>query len=429
MRTIEHFEAGPDFRARLSGYAARYEEFALLDSCGNEVYGPNQFDQLLACSAVAVLPGGGSGSGDADWKTSVNEHADWIFGYLGYECNAGNEPVFPSPNRLFDTPPYRFFVPGIVIMVKQNTVTISVHASVCDSPERIFHDITETPIYPQIIAHTRLEPLVTASEYINAVKKIQQHIIDGDIYELNFCQPFAARDVDIDPISIFNRLCEIAKAPFSVLYRFNDQYLICASPERFFSFDGKVMKSMPIKGTAKRGGDSETDKRLKDELANSEKDRAEHVMIVDLVRNDLTPYAIPGSIQVDDLFGIYGFEQVWQMVSTIVATKHPDASLADALIHAFPMGSMTGAPKIRAMQLAAAYEPWQRGMYSGAFGYITPEGHCDFNVIIRSLLYNNANRLLAAYAGGAIVFDSEPQHELEECYLKLSAIQRVLGGD
>lgn len=432
MRTVAHFPIGPDFRSRLSAFAAGYEEFALLDSCNNTVYGPNQFDFLLACGAVAVVTQD-SGGGVADWYAAVSERADWLFGYLGYELNATTDNISPSPQQLFNTAPLRFFVPGIVIRVQNNIAMISVHEMACDTPENVFRKINDTPFETLTSAYNqseniRLEPLISDYDYVNTVKKIQQHIIDGDIYELNYCQPFVARNTTIDPVAVFNRLCAVAKAPFSVLYRCGEQYLMCASPERFFSFDGKTMRSMPIKGTRKRGEDEASDKRLFADLESSEKDKAEHVMIVDLVRNDLTPLAETGSIQVTDLFGIYPFEQVWQMVSTVSARLRSDAKLSEALIRAFPMGSMTGAPKIRAMQLAAQYEPWQRGMYSGAFGYFDPDGRCDFNVIIRSLLYHTQTQLLAAYAGGAIVYDSIPEKELEECYVKLSGILRVLNG-
>lgn len=431
MRTSAQFQVGEDFRSRLSEFAGRYEEYALLDSCGNTEYGANTFDYLLACAAVAVIVHTEGESVSAELKAAIHEHGDYLFGYLGYELNALQEPVFSSPQQLFQLPAMRFFVPGILVMVKDGTATISIHESTCDTAENVFRTISE--ISEENLGNflhnpspITLKPLVSASDYLSTVDKIRQHIIDGDIYEMNYCQPFVANDVNINPTNLFNRLCSIAKAPFSVLYRFGEQYLICGSPERFFSYNGETMCSMPIKGTRRRGGDAVSDKRLRDELITSEKDRAEHVMIVDLVRNDLTPHAIPGSITVDNLFGIYGFEQVWQMVSTIVARLRPDAHVVDALLHAFPMGSMTGAPKIRAMQLAAQYEPFQRGMYSGTFGYFTPDGHCDFNVVIRSMLYNSEQQILAAFAGGAIVYDSVAEKELEECLLKLSAIRRVL---
>lgn len=426
MRTTHTFHIEPGFREQLAAFASRYEEFALLDSCGNTAYGAPNFDYLLACAPVAVHvhPVGDSlAAGDV---VSRLPQGDWLFGYVGYEFNANTEAIFPPEKKLFDTPPLRFFVPGIVIQVKGAIATLHLHPELCESAENIHQQIRASIPVDVPNDTIRLQPLVSASDYVETVEKIRQHIIDGDIYELNYCQPFVAEQVDIDPLSVYNRLCEVSQAPFSVLYRFGEQYLMCASPERFFSFDGKRMSSMPIKGTRKRASDPAADEALRHALANSEKDRAEHVMIVDLVRNDLTPLAEPGTIKVDALYGIYAFPQVFQMVSTISAQLREGADLRKAMIQAFPMGSMTGAPKVRAMQLAATYEPYQRGMYSGTFGYFTPEGTCDFNVVIRSLLYNANTQLLAAYAGGAIVYDSEPEKELEECYVKLSGIMRAL---
>lgn len=427
MRITAEFHIESDFRSRLSAYAAGFEEFALLDSCGNTVYGSPGFDYLLAAGAQAVCAPGDAARVLADWEAFVEAHGDWIFGFLSYELNAATESIFPPEKKLFPAPALRFFIPSMLVRVQGNVATISVHPdAACDTPELIFKNILSTPPQPDTNNSIRLEPLISESAYAANVARIRQHIIDGDIYELNYCQPFAAQNVEIDPISVFNRLCEVSKAPFSVLYRFGAQYLICGSPERFFRYDGSRMQSMPIKGTRRRDADVVADRQLREELASSVKDLAENIMIVDLVRNDLTPHAVPGSIRVDELFGVYAFPQVYQLVSTISAELRPGVPVCRAIRQAFPMGSMTGAPKVRAMEIIADVEPYQRGMYSGAFGYFTPEGHCDFNVVIRSLLYNADTRLLAAYAGGAIVYDSVAEKELEECYVKLSGVQKVL---
>lgn len=427
MRISAEFHIESDFRTRLSAYAAGFEEFALLDSCGNTVYGAHGFDYLLAAGAQAVCAPGEEARVLADWEAFVEAHGDWIFGFLSYELNAATESISPPEKKLFPAPALRFFIPAILVRVQGNTATISVHpGALCDTPEQVYHSILSTPPQPDTSNSIRLQPLITETEYASNIARIRQHIIDGDIYELNYCQPFIAPNADIDPVSVFNRLCEVSKAPFSVLYRFGAQYLICGSPERFFRYDGSRMQSMPIKGTRRRDTDAAADRRLRDELASSVKDRAENIMIVDLVRNDLTPYAVPGSIRVDELFGVYAFPQVYQLVSTISAELRADVPVCRAIRQAFPMGSMTGAPKVRAMEIIAEVEPYQRGIYSGAFGYFTPEGHCDFNVVIRSLLYDADTRLLAAYAGGAIVYDSVAEKELEECYVKLAGVQKVL---
>ena len=200
-----------------------------------------------------------------------------------------------------------------------------------------------------------------------------------------------------------------------------------ASPERYLCKRGDVLISQPIKGTAKRNADPEIDHHIKAMLKTDVKEQAENVMIVDLVRNDLTKVAAKGSVKVDELFGIYGFPQVYQMISTVSCKLNPDIHFIDAIKHTFPMGSMTGAPKIRAMELIEQYEFNKRGVYSGALGYITPDADFDFNVIIRSILYDASAEYLSFQVGGAITYAADAEREYEECLLKASAIMKTLG--
>jgi para-aminobenzoate synthetase component 1 len=218
----------------------------------------------------------------------------------------------------------------------------------------------------------------------------------------------------------------LSKAPFSCYFKFDGKYLLSASPERFLKKQGSKLISMPIKGTARRGKNIEDDLALRRKLLADQKERSENVMIVDLVRNDLSRSSVEGSVKVEELFGIKTFPQVHQMVSTITGVLRDDVHFVDAIRNAFPMGSMTGAPKVRAMELIEQYEKSKRGLYSGAVGYITPEGDFDFNVVIRSLLYNSLNHYLSFHVGSAIVFDSAPEKEYEECLLKAKALIQVL---
>ncbi|MCB0641386.1 MAG: anthranilate synthase component I family protein, partial [Phaeodactylibacter sp.] len=259
-------------------------------------------------------------------------------------------------------------------------------------------------------------------EYLQQVQRIKEHILEGDLYELNFCQEFFTEGVACDPLALFHQLNQAAKTPFAAYYKVRNRHLLCASPERFLKKTGDRVVSQPIKGTIQRGSTPATDAAFKAQLQASEKDRAENVMIVDLVRNDLAKTCLPGSVQVDDLFGIYPFETVFQMISTISGRNKPGTSPIEVLRQAFPMGSMTGAPKVKSMELIEALERSQRGLYSGALGYISPEGDFDFNVVIRSLLYNAATEYLAFQVGGAIVYDSIPEQEYEECLLKAKAL-------
>jgi para-aminobenzoate synthetase component 1 len=231
----------------------------------------------------------------------------------------------------------------------------------------------------------------------------------------------------LNPVETYLRLSEISSAPFGAYYKLNDKYLLCSSPERFMKKAGNKLISQPIKGTIKRGGTDEEDIELKHSLLNDVKERAENVMIVDLVRNDLAKSCRPGSVKVEELFGIYTYPTVHQMISTVTGELDEQTHFIDALRNAFPMGSMTGAPKIEVMKLIEYYETTKRGLFSGSVGYITPDGDFDFNVVIRSLFYNEANKYLSYSTGGAITYDSIPEKEYEECMLKAKGIMKALG--
>jgi para-aminobenzoate synthetase component 1 len=220
---------------------------------------------------------------------------------------------------------------------------------------------------------------------------------------------------------------EISPNPFAAFYRLQDKYLLCASPERFLMKTGNQISSQPIKGTNKRDLlNSLHDDELKKELAESRKDQSENVMIVDLVRNDLTKICKEASVKVDELFGIYSFPQVHQMISTIRGELKEATPFSQIISATFPMGSMTGAPKHRVMQLIDEYEPSSRGIFSGSVGYINPDGDFDFNVVIRSIMYNATNRCLSYQVGSGITFYSDPEKEWVECMLKAEAIKKVL---
>jgi para-aminobenzoate synthetase component 1 len=261
-------------------------------------------------------------------------------------------------------------------------------------------------------------------EYIRTIKKLKNHIQQGNIYEINFCHEFYSNS-SIDPINIYLKLNEISPSPFSSYYKLKDKYLMSASPERFLKKVKNKIISQPIKGTIKRGLDKKEDTYLKDKLYNDPKEKAENVMIVDLVRNDLSRTAKKGSVKVEELFGIYGFSQVFQMISTITSEVEDDANIIDIIKNAFPMGSMTGAPKVRVMQLIEEYEKTKRGLYSGSVGFITPENDFDFNVIIRSILYNQSRNYVSFTVGGAITSLADPEKEYEECMLKAEAMIKV----
>jgi para-aminobenzoate synthetase component 1 len=263
-------------------------------------------------------------------------------------------------------------------------------------------------------------------EYFAKVNTMLNHIHRGDIYEANFCQEFFAEETQINPLETYNKLNRISKPPFAAFLKLNDKYLLSASPERYIKKEGQTITSQPIKGTAKRSENADEDAKLKAALERDIKERSENVMIVDLVRNDLSKTAIKGSVEVKELCKVYTFDQVHQMISTIQSKVSSDVSPIDIIKTTFPMGSMTGAPKISAMKIIEDLEETKRGLYSGAVGYFTPEGDFDFNVVIRSILYNETNQYVSYSVGGAITAKSDPLNEYEECLIKAKAMREVL---
>ncbi|HYH55616.1 MAG TPA: anthranilate synthase component I family protein, partial [Anseongella sp.] len=266
---------------------------------------------------------------------------------------------------------------------------------------------------------------ISREDYLETVEAIRRHIREGDVYELTFCLDFYAGDYQCDPAALFSRLNSAAPAPFASFLKLGEHHIICASPERFLKKTGSNILSQPVKGTIRRSGRPAEDEQLKSALRNSEKEQAENVMIVDLVRNDLARSAVPGSVKVSELFGIYSFPHWHQMISTVEAEARPGLHPLEIIRHAFPMGSMTGAPKIMAMRLIEQYERTKRGAFSGAIGYFTPGRDFDFNVVIRSVLYNSGRKQLLFPVGSAITYDSLPENEYQECLLKAQAIHAL----
>ena len=271
-----------------------------------------------------------------------------------------------------------------------------------------------------------MQPKVIKSQYLYDVECIKQHIVEGDVYELNYCMEFYNSQAVINPFQVYDKLKVKSPVPFGAFFKWFDRYLICASPERFICRKDDTVFVQPIKGTAPRHENAATDEQHKQALLDSEKERAENLMIVDLMRNDLAITAQTGTVKVEELFGIYSFPQVHQMISTVSSKPVMPINNVEVIKRAFPMGSMTGAPKIMAMQLIERYEQTQRGLYSGTVGYFAPNGNFDFNVVIRSLQYNAQHKYLSYEVGSAITYDSIPEQEYEECLLKAQAMLAVL---
>ena len=353
-----------------------------------------------------------------------NSTSGWLFGHLGYDLKNEIELLSSAHADRVGFPDLFFFEPEIVIRLTETEMIIE-----AENPSAIFTQVNETAIYTPAVSSSPvlIQNRITRDEYISIIRQLKQHILRGDCYEINFCQEFYAQDAVIDPMQVYNKLSHISPNPFSALYRTDEKWLICASPERFLQKKGNNILSQPIKGTLRRElTDPAKDKRNREELYHSSKDRSENVMVVDLVRNDLARICEEGTVEVEELYGIYSFPQVHQMISTITGKLKKDISFTEIIRATFPMGSMTGAPKKRVMELIEQYEQTKRGVFSGALGYISPNGDFDFNVIIRSMMYNSESCYLSFQAGSAITFYSDAENEWEECLLKTAALKKVL---
>ena len=351
---------------------------------------------------------------------------DWVFGHFSYDFK---NYILPFQSNNFDgikAPEVSLFIPNIVVQLKEKTVTI---ISKKNNSSEIFKAINEFNIPENHLTTEKIniQSRFSKVEYCKIINQLKEHIQQGDCYEINFCQEFFAENIEINSLKIYQELNSISPNPFSTFYKLFDTYVLGASPERFIKKVSNKIISQPIKGTIKRDlKNSEKDALLKLQLQNSEKEKSENVMIVDLVRNDLSKIAQRDSVTVNELFGMYTFPQVHQMISTITATLKNNLNLIDILKGLFPMGSMTGTPKYKVMQLIEHYEKSKRGLYSGTIGYITPENDFDFNVVIRSIVYNHTTKYLSYQVGGAITNKSIAEDEYEECLTKAQAIENVL---
>jgi len=416
---------------KLVSLSDKFAEFSILDSKKWEHDKYHNYDLVGAFGASARLKTNHTDSSFELLDQFFKKHQDWAFGFLSYDLKNELEELTSNNNDFIEAPYLYFFIPKLLVLVRKQKMEIRVH-------KNHLHD-EELLAYIQYIRQDGSEDVnqkkgikidikqkFTKEEYINAVDAIRKHIKHGDIYELNFCQEFYAENVQLNPQHIFQKLTAKSPAPFSCFLRQADVFVISSSPERYLKKTGSRIISQPIKGTSRRSNNAQTDNILKNNLRNDPKERAENIMIVDLVRNDLSHTAMQGSVKVEELCEIYSFEQVHQMISTISSEIKPEYNFVDVLKSSFPMGSMTGAPKIKAMELIEQYEKTKRGIYSGAIGYITPDGDFDFNVVIRTIIYNTAKKYLSFIAGGAITYQSEAEKEYEESLLKAEAIREIL---
>ena len=426
MRTVITKDISPfsDFKNQLLHWANQHREVVFLDS--------NQYHQKYS-SYDAVLAVDAFTSIKTDYENAFqdlyqyqSQTKDWLFGYLSYDLKNDTEDLQSNNFDGLNFPDLFFFQPKKLFLIKENQVEIQYLRMCDDEIETDFEEIISTTSITHHPSSISIKQRISKENYLSKVSKMLEHIHRGDIYEANFCMEFYAENAQIEPLEIYQKLNAISEPPFAVYFKNNFQYLLSASPERYLRKEGNKVISQPIKGTSKRSFDLEQDEQLKSDLAQNEKERSENIMIVDLVRNDLSHTATKGSVQVEELCQIYTFKQVHQMISTIVSEVENTTSPIEILRTTFPMGSMTGAPKISAMQIIEELEETKRGLYSGAVGYFTPNGDFDFNVVIRSILYNLENQYLSFSVGSAITSQAIPEMEYEECLLKAKAMFEVL---
>ncbi len=451
MRISRTFEiTDTDFQSRLLAWASKQETFCVLNSnCSKQEFQDKyaKHDFITAVGCVDQIHNSHPESIRDAIRNSFGQlqqfhdsKKDWLLGFLTYDLKNELEDLKSENKDGQEFPEFHFFQPRFILKLQlpiSQTGKQTFHLEVfyldeydnCSSVDQIVQEIKETKVYSTDECEAEIQPTVSKEEYISIVNEIKKHIQRGDIYEMNYCVEFGSENSTIDPVAMYQKLNELSPMPFSSLYRMSNHYLLCASPERFVAKRDRKIISQPIKGTAKRGKTPAEDERIKFLLKNDPKEQSENVMIVDLVRNDLSRTAKKGSVHVEELFGIYTFRQLHQMISTVVSEVKENLGFSEVIRQAFPMGSMTGAPKVRAMQLIEKYEKTKRGLYSGSVGYIDPDGDFDFNVVIRSILYNESNRYLSFMAGSAITINSDPEKEYEECLLKAKAMMQVLNAE
>lgn len=416
-----------NFKKLLLQWAQQYHEVVWLDSNQHkDIY--SSFDGLLAVDALTSLVTD-SENAFAKLKEYQNSTKDWVFGYVSYDVKNDVENLSSVNYDGLGFPDLNFFQPKKIIRLTGNKVDFIYLNMVDDESEEDYKAITggvvleNTSIQPNPI---KIKLRIFKDEYFRRLGKMLAYIHKGAIYEANFCQEFYAEDTQINPFDVYKKLNEISHPPYATFLRLDDKYLLSASPERYIKKTGTKIISQPIKGTAKRALDKKEDALLIQRLENDEKERAENIMIVDLVRNDLSKSAVKGTVEVSELCKVYTFDQVHQMISTVIAKVPVDKNPVEIIKETFPMGSMTGAPKVSAMNIIEELEATKRGLYSGAVGYFTPENNFDFSVVIRSILYNETEKYVSFSVGSAITAKASPEKEYEECLLKAKAMREVL---
>ena len=413
------------FTSKLLAWSQQFDEVVWLDS-NSYTQKYTSFESVLAVGAHTKLQWSNP-QAFSELKAYKNEIKDYIFGYLSYDLKNDLEALTSDNFDGLGFPELFFFQPKKLFFLKDGELEIRYLTAYENEIESDIEDIFSRDVMLKPVQHeVKIHKRISKKEYLKHLSNILHHIHRGDIYEVNFCQEFYDDNAIIDPLRVYEHLNKISTPPFAAFLKQRTKYLLSASPERFARREKNKVISQPIKGTAKRSHRKNLDQHLAEELATDQKERSENIMIVDLVRNDLAKAAKKGSVQVEELCKVYSFKQVHQLISTVSAEVSDATDSIDIIKHLFPMGSMTGAPKISAMQIIEQEESTKRGVYSGAVGYFTPSDEFDFNVVIRSILYNSDSKYLSYSVGGAITAKSDPEKEYQECLLKAIAMKKAL---
>ena len=428
QRTVRTFSIDKiaDFKHRLLAWSQPFETIVWLDS-NNDTQKYTSFDYALAVDEFTSIK--------TDYQNAFEKlkeyqtiTKDYIFGYISYDVKNDVEHFSSKNSDGLGFADLYFFQPKKLIFIRGTQIEFQYLKMVDDEIEGDFEEIQQfiNPVVEGLNSEIKIKLRIHKEEYHTKIAKVIDHIKRGDIYEANFCQEFYAENATINPFEVYTHLNKISTPPFAAFLKVDEHFLLSASPERYLKKEGTKVISQPIKGTAKRLISEIDDQKIASDLSRDEKERAENVMIVDLVRNDLSKTAKIGSVKVEELCKVYSFKQVHQMISTVVSEVEENMHPVEIIRSTFPMGSMTGAPKVSAMNIIENLEETKRGLYSGAVGYFTPDNNFDFNVVIRSILYNQEKKYISYSVGGAITAKSVPEKEYEECLLKAKAMKHVL---
>ncbi len=349
---------------------------------------------------------------------------DWTFGHRCYD--PGPDVKRRIPPTLGILPMEHWWVPRWVFEWRSGSVRV--HALEGDERDakEFARMLFSDPSVPETLPHNPWKAVTDREVYLGKASNLLSHIQRGDIYEINYCTERRAHLPGFDPFGSFALIHEHTQAPFAAFHRSGRHFALCASPERFLAFDHTQLIGQPMKGTRPRSMDGVEDRRLAEELRSDAKERSENIMALDVMRNDLSRVAASRSVHVDELCVVRSYPAVHQMISTVSAVLRDGLDPMDAVRSAFPMASMTGAPKIRAMQLIDEMEEKHRGLFSGTLGFFAPDGTGDLNVVIRTVLYDAESQWASLTTGSALTATCDPEREWEECELKARSIMNAL---